>query len=257
MRKILVLLCLLTNLTYAQTTYAVIVGVSDYKIMSENTGDLHFAEKDAIMYKSFLNTGIGGNVPDSNIVLLTNGNATYANIIYALESFKKADSTDKVIFYFSGHGQDGRFLPYDFNSKIFLLHSEVKKAFKQSDAGIKLLIADACMAGSMKTETNSTKPIVADSAANNKNANRSKIIVLMSSRKYQKSLEFSNFANGAFTYYLLKGLNGDADEDINRRVTIKELYKYLSPQLNNTTHGQQNPIIYGRFDDDFIMAEIK
>ena len=41
--------------------------------------------------------------------------------------------------------------------------------------------------------------------------------------------------HGAFTYYLLKGLNGDA-ADAKGAVTVRSLYDYLTPKVQDAAH---------------------
>ena len=54
--------------------------------------------------------------------------------------------------------------------------------------------------------------------------------------------------HGVFTYFLLKGLNGDADYNKDGRVTLGELIPYLSEQVRRETRNAQSPTIAGKFD---------
>ena len=107
------ILGLIPNTIQAQTTYAVVVGVSDYQILDFRTGDLRFADDDAERFTAFLRSSAGGNVSSQNIIQLTNKNAGQANILLAMNIFQKASSQDRIIFYFSGHGLEKAFVPYD------------------------------------------------------------------------------------------------------------------------------------------------
>jgi uncharacterized caspase-like protein len=72
----------------------------------------------------------------------------------------------------------------------------------------------------------------------------------------QFATEFASLGHGAFTYTLLKGLNGAADTG-DRRITINELKAYLESELPNVTKEHkgraQYPASYG-FGRDFPVA---
>ena len=102
----------------AGNTYAVIVGISDYPYLHP----LHYADKDAELFRDFLQSPAGGNVKFENISLLLNENATAANFwikgISWLTAKKNPQKGDRVYFYFAGHGDainkdEYFFLAYD------------------------------------------------------------------------------------------------------------------------------------------------
>jgi uncharacterized caspase-like protein len=61
-------------------------------------------------------------------------------------------------------------------------------------------------------------------------AKSDKLIILSASRGDQISGIVDDQGHGAFTYYLLKGLNGGAQDD-DGHVTMKALFDYLSPKV--------------------------
>jgi hypothetical protein len=62
-------------------------------------------------------------------VLLLNESATLSNINAALSNvFSASSPNDFIIFYFSGHGSVGEFVPY--NHSEGLRHSDLKNYFK-------------------------------------------------------------------------------------------------------------------------------
>lgn len=133
---------LIGHFSFAKT-YAVIVGVEQY---DGSVPNLNASVDDAVRMYQFL---VRGNSAE-NIILLTDAKATKQNILSAMQIFKKAGSEDFVIFYFSGHGGPYLFCPQNFSGGNYALwHTEVKNAFKQSRAKVKLCIADACYSGSI------------------------------------------------------------------------------------------------------------
>ncbi|MFZ1327468.1 MAG: caspase family protein, partial [Chitinophagaceae bacterium] len=82
-------------------TYAIIIGISDYKVVP----DLQYAHKDAQAFEDFLLTEAGGKVPKTNIETFLNDNATRNNVGDAISVIaRKAKPGDRVWFFFAGHG---------------------------------------------------------------------------------------------------------------------------------------------------------
>lgn len=242
--------------TLAQTTYAVVVGVSDYQILDFRTGDLRFADDDAERFTAFLKSSAGGNVPNQNIIQLTNKNAGQSNILLAMNLFQKALPQDRIIFYFSGHGLEKAFVPYDVrqgNYDSFLTHDEVKAKFKSSQAKTKIVIADACLSGSMRSKKLPLPTIKATS----KSFGDTNIAMILSSRSTQTSAETATVNGGIFTFFLIGGLNGYADTNQDKKVTIKELYKYIAPRVKKSTPNAQAPVFAGKFSDDLVLSTLE
>ncbi|ADB38981.1 caspase family protein [Spirosoma linguale] len=236
-------------------TYAVVVGISDYKALSYATGDLRFADRDARQFAAFLQSKSGGSVPASNIRLLTNRQATQAAIEQQLAVFQQATEADRIILYFSGHGMPDSFVPYDVEPGKpdgLLTYRDIKTAFYRSGAKTKLCIADACLSGGMTRKLTARRE--AQQLVTPSQTDRSNVAMLLASRSTQLAVEDSRLAGGAFTYFLLRGLSGKADLDGNGIVTIKELHQYVSPQLKKRTQGRQTPMFYGRFSDSLPLA---
>ena len=60
--------------------------------------------------------------------------------------------------------------------------------------------------------------------------------------------------HGAFTYYLLKGLNGAA-ADAAGAVTVKALYDYLTPKVQDAArlhNRDQTPVLEGVSPDEIV-----
>lgn len=243
--KYLLLLTIL-SFSYLQSKsqrqiYAVIVGVSDYK--NDNLKlDLNYCDDDA---RSFYNLLLTSGVKKENIALLTDYKASKKNIISKLNLvFSKADTFDEVIFFFSGHGSKGSFVPYDYNGSYATLldYSIIKNSFKKCNTNKKLCIADACYSGTIK------HPSIKSKTKTTYNNKKSNIVVIMSSRDYQTSREIPSLKNGAFTYYLVKGLKGNADKNKDNIITVSEMYFYTKEHVKLETQNKQVPIIFGNFD---------
>jgi hypothetical protein len=236
--------------------WAVVVGVADYNHMPK----LKYTDNDAYEYYSFLRSVEGGGLSENQVKVLTDEEATRNNILIALQTqFKKADANDMVIMYFSGHGLEGCFLPYDYdgmNNK--LMHKEILSIFQQSKAKYKLCLGDACHSGtltSLAAKSPATVTLDRYYAAFDDSAGGTAL--LMSSKGEEVSLEDSGLRRGVFSHYLIKGLKGEADTDANKIVTIGELHKFVYEKVRSYTQKQQTPVITGDYDLEMPVGVIR
>ncbi len=230
--------------------WALAVGVGRYTSMP----NLKFTDDDAFRFYSFLKSPEGGSLPDNQIEILVDESATRENILKSMRSiFLKADKNDVVVLYFSGHGLEGCFLPVDYdgyNNK--LRHDEIKQIFNESKAKHKLCIADACHSGSMKYgEGLAAKGPTSVSLKRFYQAFEDTdggVALLMSSQSEELSLEDHGLRQGVFTYYILQGMRGKADNNADKLVTISELYNYVYKNVREYTAGMQSPVLTGDYD---------
>lgn len=240
MRKFLLVIffVLVSNLTSAKV-FAVIVGVEEY---DKSVPNLTASVDDAMKIYNLYNNG------KNEINLLKNNQATLANIMSAMSIFKKAKETDTIIFYFSGHGTQGAFAPHDVAfGKNALYYSEIKNAFKTSKAKIKLCIVDACYSGGL---SKSKKDAPTTSLQGSPN-----IILFMSSRNYQTSIESTRMNAGFFTYYFVNGIKGKADANNDKQITAYELYSYVKQNVVISSNKTQSPTMIGKFNKELILSK--
>ncbi|MFN0014486.1 MAG: caspase family protein, partial [Saprospiraceae bacterium] len=82
---------------------AVVIGISDYQ--SPTIPDLRFADRDAATFADWLRSPAGGSLPEANIQVLLNSDATAGKIIAALGGLvSDCKPGDQAVIYFSGHG---------------------------------------------------------------------------------------------------------------------------------------------------------
>jgi uncharacterized caspase-like protein len=232
---------------------AVVIGISEY----ECGNNLNYADDDAYEFYNFLIR----KYPESksSIVLLRDQQATKQNILSKMRSvFANSNSSDELILFFSGHGFNGYFVPYNCNNEENLLyHGEVRKAFSLSNAKRKIVFADACRAGSIKRKNNDANtPFGTESYYQTLKKEKGGIALMLSSRWNQNSLETSRIENGIFTYHLLKGLEGAADFDGNKTIVIDEVYKYVRGKVISASAGKQVPIIFGQFSGEMPVTTV-
>jgi len=187
------------------------------------------------------------------VVLLLNQDASRANIAKAFdEVFSKSTEDDFVLFYFSGHGDQGFFCPADMpTAKLY--HSDVKSWFKGAKAKFRLCIADACFSGSIGRPV----PSVPVSPSVTSDLQDARIAVVMSSKPNQLSQEYAPFKQGVFSYYLIKGLQGSADLNHDSYVTAAEAFLFTKMMVAKKTLGKQVPFVHGRNLEKMPLARIR
>ncbi len=244
-------------------TFALIVGVADYKYAGPTNGDLRFTVNDARLFYDFLTTKSGGTVPEENVRLLLNEQASQSNIVSNAKSlFTRADANDRIIFFFSGHGSPGCFIPYDADKSgdNLLSHNQVKELFRMSKAAVKLVFADACFSGSIKKfiPEIGKKAFPDESAAKAPPSSVKEVAIMMSSDKDQISFEYPGLNQGVFSYYLIGGLRGAADKNNDNTISMAELYYYVRDNtysyVKTKINKRQTPILFGNFDREMIIA---
>lgn len=219
----------------APAVFGVVVGIADYDGWFS---DLEYADSDAMEFHRHFRLAMPSEVERGDLRLLTNGDATYRSIMKAMrEVFAKAGPDDFLVFYFSGHGNDGLFCPHDLYDAE-LRHSEIKELFRSAEGRYRLIIADACYSGSI---ADYSPPATVSHAE----LMDSRIAVIMSSRTDQTSIESSSLQNGVFTHALINGLQGNADENADRYITAGELFHYTKQRVMHATNDEQIPVIYG------------
>ncbi|MEZ4919187.1 MAG: caspase family protein [Saprospiraceae bacterium] len=224
-------------------TRAVVVGVSQYK--NDRIPDLQYADKDAEAFAEYLRSAQGGGVSEADLRVLTNENATCGNLGAELSwLLDESKEGDLAIIYFSGHGDMER---PPLNYSVLLTHEspasmymgggafplDLLQLIVQSLSVEKkvqvLLIADACHSGNlagsaMKGTTGLAKALSVPLGDEFK---------ILSCQPHEFSKEGKKWGggHGLFTYYLIKGLLGEADVNKDYSVTLLELERYLGKEV--------------------------
>jgi hypothetical protein len=234
--------------------WSVVVGVGRYTTMPV----LKYSDDDAYQFYAFLKSPEGGALPDNQVRVLVDEDATRANILATMKQvIMRADENDVVIFYFSGHGLEGAFLPQDYDgSRNKLYHTEIRNLLEQSKAKHKICIADACHSGSLLAMKRPLESVL-ETYYRAFNESNGGMALLMSSKGEEYSLEDQGLRSGIFSHYLIRGLKGEADVDGNRLVTMREIYDFSYKQVRSYTSNVQTPTISGKFDWAMPVAVIR
>jgi len=241
-------------------SYAVIVGISTYQKLPANL-QLQFSERDAQSIYTILISPEGGNFKAENVHMLTGSAATLAGLRREIDGWlpSVAKDDDRVLIYFAGHGfvdqGKGYLAPYDVDLKNL-----TATAYPMDELGSviggkiraksKILLTDSCHSGAISPEdTQNLNHTLGD-------LNKS-LFSLTASRDRERSFESPDLegGHGVFTYYVVKGLQGAADESHDGIVTADELAEYVHTNVREATGGQQNPTSEkGSFDPNMLLA---
>ncbi|MBK7679300.1 MAG: caspase family protein [Chitinophagaceae bacterium] len=247
-------------------TYAIIIGISDYKVVP----DLQYAHKDAQAFEDFLLTEAGGKVPKANIETFLNDNATRNNVGDAISVIaRKAKPGDRVWFFFAGHGdmedltqiENGLLLLYNSpNGNYFGMNDDVLEILDLkrylsplSQKGIEMIfIVDACHSGNLTGGVEGVKQT--GSALMSSWGREYKIL---SCQPDQLSLESSEYGGGRglFSLQLEEGMKGLADADGNGKITMFELQSYIQTNVAKYSEYKQIPMVSGDLSKSFFKVD--
>jgi uncharacterized caspase-like protein len=221
---------MLCAITLQAKTYLVCVGIADYP-GTEN--DLRISDNDAKTIAKVFSVA-----KQATVSILLNEQATQSALLSTMHtSFMNANSEDIVILYFSGHGTPGALVCHD----GLLTYQHIFKMLKGCKASRKVIIADACYAGKMRTSNQQT------SSYNSQN-----VMLFLSSRTNEVSRE-SRYKNSLFTIFLERGLRGGADTNRDRYITARELYDFVHKGVIEASGNKQHPVMWGKFDNNMTV----
>lgn len=233
---ILLTLCLEMN----ARVYLVSVGIADYSGFPTKINNLRLTTKDASSIAELYSKNAS-----VEYALLLDEKATRERIVKAIKKvFCKASENDIVVFFFSGHGYPGGFCAYD--GKIG--YDEIRKAMSGSKCKNKMMFVDACRSGGMRVDE---QTVTAANAASKK----ANVMLFLSSRNNENSIERSDMKNGFFTTFIDKGLRGNADANRDRTITAKELFDFVSAGVAKISKGKQHPVMWGNFNDNMPVMK--
>lgn len=277
MKKLLIL-CMTCDLFTAlahtqQRNYAVIVGIAGYPNFAE-ADRLKYADIDAKRFYDFIVSPQGGGFPSSNVHMIRNGEATHDRIAKEIEWMGQHSPIDRAYIFFAGHGvTDGRglayFMPWDgdpvfpsaagFRTDRFL--EDVKD---EITAETLVVFIDACHAASAFSSGRRGPENIATTILENwhsefKSPQQEEVrMAFLAAASNESALEDDEFRGGLFTYYLIMGLEGEADADKNRKVTALELRNYLDDKVAQRAlrkfKARQDPTLSPGFFPDLTLS---
>jgi len=225
--------------------HALVIGVGRYE---DATLKLEFSAKDAADFASTLKRQQGGLYQTVVTKVLTDAEATKANILEGLEWLERETTrNDVAVVFLAGHGVNDKnglyyFLPVNAKTdqlrRTGLAFSDIKNTVAAL-SGKTLLFADTCHAGNIFGRRRGSVDI--NAVVNELTSAENGAVVFASSTGKQDSMEDPAWGNGAFTKALVEALNGKAAYGGSKKITINMLDLYLSERVKELTKGQQTP----------------
>ncbi len=243
---------------------AIIVGLESY----QNAPTASYADRDAQHFVDYATRALG--VPAHNVKLLVNDKAGLISIKSVLKQWLPAVAGGggaDIYLFFAGHGlasADGEqlfLLPYDANLGLLedsaLIREEVFAALTDAAPNSVIVFLDTCFSGGTRTED----MLVADARGLRVSARSSDLpdnfTVLSAAGNDQISSSLPEEKHGLFSYFLMRGLEGEADADGDRQITAGELHRYVLgkvPREAVRLGRAQNPQLAG--DPDRVIAHM-
>lgn len=257
--------------------HAVIIGIDVYR--DESITPLRFARADAVgMHKLLTDPELGG-IPEANTTLLINEDATRTALVRALgvDLQRRVGPNDRVLVYFAGHGaiwQDERWadgfekflLPHDADAELVPVNA-ISMEMLQRELGRcspkqLVIFLDACYSGGAASSRGLTESSELGRASLvdehlDRLSGEGRVVVTACGAR-QVALEDRKLGHGVFTYFLLKGLEGEADRDRGTGVvTLDALYEFVFGRVEahaRTLRGKMEPRRKGAVQGSLVLT---
>jgi hypothetical protein len=247
--------------------YAVVIGVEKYK----HVGDVAYASRDVAAVRRYLNEAFG--CPEANMTPLTDPSKADLERMFGAKGgpeggqlfnwVSRKPNMAQVYVYYVGHG-----MPSVKEKKGYLAPSDATPDYIEMD-GYALdvlygnlaklpvksvtVILDACFSGESPDVSGKVNPLFKNISPlvvvplpqeAPKNA-----VVMTASSGAQVAVWYPEKKHSLFTYWLLKGLKGDANANHDNSITLGELRQYLEtnvpPVARSLYNREQVPEVKG------------
>lgn len=264
-----------TDLAFGEVRKALVIGISDYPNYSDNP--IKFAHIDALRFKDFLESDGAGRV---KVSILTNGEATKDAIWEEVDKLKyEQPRPDTLFVFFSGHAE------LDTDTDLLYLMPTAGDRKHLSSTGILatefitklkalaptnlLIFLDACHSGAVilgkggPGSTESFSGSLDGLIASLNKGNEGGVMAFVSAAKDERSWEDEDNAQGIFTRFLIKGLEGEADgvgDKKDGKITAGELENFLIREVPNRALAlgklAQHPVVSPDFKGAYVIAVV-
>ncbi len=241
--------------------YIVSVGVNSFPLVDKEViPNLAFAVNDAAEIAKLLHkpNSLFDQIFLRQLTDVDELQPTKQNILQALQLFEQAGPNDTVVLYIASHGFSDPIGNYFFVPNDVLLDDvlniqsggnltgksgslvgwgEFFDAMHKA-SGRRVMIVDTCQAKNIFGEF--------DSRSLRKRSAAALFPLLLASKGDEDSQEYPIEKHGLFTYALLEGLNGKADVNKDKKITVGELYNFIVPlveKLHSAAHTQTPQLI--------------
>ncbi len=217
--------------------FALVAGVNDG---GPTRVRLRYARSDAEHVAHVLQR-LGGVAAADEVLLLDPDDVGLRAAFRAVEArIRAVRSTHRaeLVLYYSGHSDEqglllrGTHVPY----------LEVRRWLESVGAQVRIAIVDSCSSGALTRDKGGQRapPFLIDTSSAVKGH-----AILTSSAADEASQESDRIAASFFTYFLITGLRGAADTNLDGKVTVNEAYQFAFAETlartERTRSGAQHP----------------
>lgn len=234
--------------------WGLIIGIEDYDRLPK----VEFARKDALIVREYFIRILG--VPEENIISLMDNEATKSRIEGYLKKYipTNVGKNATLYVYYAGHGLPGikkgepYLVPYDADTRFIEQTGYKLISFYQDlhrlDIERVYVFLDACFSGvasrAAEMLIKGARPALIH--VEDVKPPTSSIVSFNATSTGEISNAFPEKEHGLFTYYLLRGLKGEADTDDDGWSSVKEIYEYVHSNVRRESRrmqSEQTPII--------------
>ena len=241
---------------------ALIIGVDGY----ENTSARAiYADSDAKVFADYASEKLG--IPSNRIKTLVNDGAGEREMLLSVKSWlaraSKRDKTDVYIF-FAGHGlasDDGQkmyLLPYDGAPELLddtaILRDRLFSDIASANPRSVTVFLDTCYSGTTRgTDMLIASRPIAIRALEQSIPDNFTVMTAAAGDQTAKPLEEAK--HGMFSYFLMKGMEGEADSNQDNKITAGELHSYVQSNVVQQSSGSQTPELQG--DENRVLVQFQ
>lgn len=244
--------------------YAVVVGVNNYA--GSRLPNLNYCANDALaFYDALINYA---QYDPDKVVLFSDSDheaartPSYSDILSSIQQIcSQATEEDSILFFFAGHGtrdeQDSYLLTREYRANVLADSSismgKVNSYFESSRAKFKMRFFDACHSGRIGVRgllnPNIQEHFIVDAEG---------WATLAACKEDQYAHELADIQQGIFSFFLVRGLRGDASVD-GQVVTLDNLKVYVMDKIIELTKKrgvEQTPVFAGAQAGSLTLSHV-
>ena len=247
---------------------AIIIGIEKYENLTNL--DAKYANRDAKAFRTYATRALG--IKPSIIKVLIDDKANRGNTLEAFKIWlpKIAGKGGKDIhIFFAGHGlasengKDLYILPQDGNAKLLddtaITRLELITLIQKVNPKSVTMFFDTCYSGQTRDERMLVASLLRPIQIISEEQDTPDNFTIFSASNYdQVSGGIEEAQHGMFSYYLMKGLEGNADDNKDKKITNGELITYLKDNVSEeafTQNREQDPMLAG--DPDKVLMSYR
>ena len=228
---------------------ALIVGIEEYG----HTFKAQHAARDAQLFYDYAQRSLG--IPAENIKLLIGEKATRADLLHAVKNWlgpRVSPGKSQVVVFFAGHGlassngERAFLIPQDARPDLLedtaLDRQRLMADIAQAQPQSALFFFDTCYSGGArggdKTLVAGARPIIIKPRADLLPPG---FMQFSAASNDQLAHSHPSQPHGLFSYYLMRGLSGEADANHDNRLTAGELQSFVQERVQRLAQTKGRP----------------